>query len=545
MDMNRSKFDLYFFYYNRKKIRDSIFLEIFPKQFKDFFIKSYIIGKYKLVDKYIIISKLFLFSLFYYILYKATYIPDDIALVIPYTIYVFISFFGTLILLGYNKNAIPDILHDNYFRMLGDDRNYLVKEVMNRRIDYSFTNWIIPFTLFPFIYASIIGGLQYIILYCIFTVFLYLITKIIIFISQRIIYDYVKDIFIIDSIVFFTFLSFILASSLALTIIPVFTVSVIMNFYIKIAINAVVYSFLLIILIYFKRKVVSSSLNYSLTNSMILKRKTRVKTNQIKNPNMFLRIVFGKNDFQNKLLTKDLVTFYRKSKQDFVTMIIMGGISVIYSAMLISSTFSSDSIAGDTMIIDNVFIVLVSTFFVSNLYKMKDSTWYSSEGINLLVYSKMGFDKYSIFKEKQKLNYLILAPLVLLYIVLPLFFIFNMELVTIGYIILRIPLLYLYFTNIIDYSLLQDVYYPRKNKYDVVSGIGSMNMIIIIIMIQGIGISYLLLNASKISNLLGGTINIGSIIFICCTIFMIILKIKNKIMSKKLIGKMERGRIYG
>lgn len=545
IDMQNSKYDLYFFYYNRKKIRDSFFLDAFPKQLKEFILKNYIFEKYKFMDKLIIASKLILFSIFYFVIYKATSIPDEFAQVIPYTIYFFISFFGTLTLLDYNKKAIPDIEHDHYFRMIGDNRNDLVREVMNRRIMYSFTNWIIPFTLFPFIYASISGGFQYFALYFVFTVLFYLITKIIIFISQRILFDYVKGIVIVDTIVVFVFVMIILGFSLLLTIVPAFAATVILNSSIEIIVKLTVYSLLILILYYLSTKIYNSSLKYSLTNSVILKKKSRVKTNQIKNPNMFLQLLFGKNDFQNKLLAKDLITYYRKSKQEFVTMIIMGGASLIYSSMLVATMFSDDSILGSTMFIDNIFIVLVSIFFIMNLYRMKDTTWYSSEGLNLLIYSKMGFDKYQIYKEKLKLNYLILSPLVIAYIFLPLFFTFNMDSYTIGYILMRIPLLYLFFTNIIDYSIIQDVLNPRKNKYDIISGMGSLNLIILIIVIQGFGLSYVFLNIGSESFLFSGIKNLELITYFVLLFIMIILKLQNRFTSKKLIGKIEGGKIYG
>ena len=543
--MQNKKYDLYFYYNNRKKIRDSFFLDTFPKFVKETILSKYSFGKYKSIDRLIVVSKLILISLFYFVLYKATYITDEISLVIPYAPFGLISFFSSMFLLEYNKRGIVDIEHDHYFRLLGDNRNSLLKEVMKRRINYAFLNWLIPLTVFPFIYASFVGGYEYIVFYLVFVAVFYLVTIIIVFVSQRLLFDYLKEMVVIDSIIEILFLGLLFSISIGLTVLPTIVLHLIQLYTVEVLMNVLIYASIIIALYYANLKVQQSTINYSLSNAIIQGKKSRVKVNQIQTPNAFLSLFKGNNDFQNKLLVKDLVSYYRKDKKELFTMIIWGIMSAIYSGMMISSLTSNDSVFLDNMMIDNLFVVMVSTFYIITLYRLKDSTWYSSEGSNLLMFSKFGYDKYSILKSKLKLNYIILSPFIVIYMLAPLFLTFTMDVDSVIYTLLRIPVLYLYFTNIVDYSLIEDSFNPRKTKYDVVSGMGVINLIALIVIVQGFGLTYILMNTSGDNALLNNVHNIEGIIYLLVLLTMVLVKGRFMLKRRKLKGVYEGEKVYG
>ena len=538
-------YELYFFYKNRQKLRDSLFLDMFPKGVKMILLQHYKIENYLLLDKLLAIFKTVIVSLFYFVLYKATYIPKDLALGLSFTILGVFTFFSTLFLLDYNKRTIPDIEHDHYFRMLGKHRNDLVKQVMRKRINYAFLNWMIPFTLFPFVYAGLLGDYRYILLYLIFIIIFYFITNITLFLTQRLLYDYIRGLAIINSITVFYFLAVIIGVSIGLTIGPTLLFSFINIIYLEVVSNVITYVLILIVLYSIYNRVVKNALNYSLTNVLLLRKKSRMKRNQISNPNIFITIFYNKNDFQNKLLTKDLISFYRGAKDELWAILIYASMSIVYTVFLITTFLEFQNNIPSLMMIDNAFSVIISIFFILTLYRLKNITWYSSEGRNLLLYSKLNYDKYAVYKSKKKLNYIILSPIILFYIFVPIFFGINNDSSMIIYGLLRIPLLYLLFSNIIDYSILQDTLYPRKYHYQMVAGLGKINLITLIFMFQGIGLTYLLINANSISSFLGNFNNFSLLIYGILYIFLLFLKVKYIYQSKKLVNIFEGSKVYG
>ena len=349
-------------------------------------------------------------------------------------------------------------------------------------------------------------------------------------------FDYFKGRDIFMAIVQYTLLGIVFMYTLLLSIVPLFLLRLIESKVLGYSIYAA-FIILVIILSYLVNKIsIRESMKYSLTNTVLVKRKSRVKNNQISNPSWILRKLYGKDTFQNKLLTKDLITVYRRSKSELITMLSYGIISAVYSFMLIVGAFEEE-VADYLIVADNVLLTILISFLIMNLYQNKKYTWYSNEGPNLLMYSKMGIDKYQLFKEKRKLNLVLLSPMVLFYMGASVVFLFTFDLDIIIHALLRLPIIYMFITLVVDYSLLADVFNPRENSYS--SGMGGFNLSILIFMFQGVGFTFLM-------SVLGAKSNILELIIIgVYVIVLVTLKLKYHVKSKKLIGVFEGSKVYG
>lgn len=542
--MKNSTFDYYFFYYNRKKIRDSFFLDVFPLFVKKIILKHYTVDQYNLMDKIVIISKILLFSLIYFIIYKATYVNEEAALVIPYTVLGLVALFSLFSLLSYSKQTIPDIEHNHYYRMLGDNRNDLVKNVMYKRNIYAFTNWIVPLTLFPFVYAAIVIGYEYIVFYFIIIVLFFYILNIVVFLSQRILFDYLKKMVIIDTVVLFLIMGFISLSTLFLVVGPTSLISLISIVPIEVLINVLVYSVMIVGFHKLNLKVMKSTINYSITSTIVLTKKSRTKRNQMIEPNRFIKFFYTNDNFRNKMINKDFITYYRKDKKEFFVVIILMVSAIVYSLFIGASSNAKEADLLRTIILDVNFNFIICLIFINNLFKQKDITWYSSEGRNILFYSRLGYDKYQVLKAKLKINYILNGIYLFFYMIVPVFFIFTTNLEGAIYMGLRVIVIYLLYSNIIDYFLTEDATNPRAYKYDQLAGMGKFNMMTLIAMGSGV-IAFVYFKSTDETSLISTVPNLGFIVMGVVIGILTIIKIINIMKQQKFKGIFEGGRIHG
>jgi hypothetical protein len=542
--MNKQTFKLFFYYKNRKKIRDSFFLENFPPYVKTTILKHYSIENHKLIDFLVVLTKLFLFSLAYFIIYKATYITSDASQIVAFSLLTFVIFWATLSLFSLNKQSLPGVEHDHYFRMLGQHRNDLLKQVMYKRNKYAFLNWIFPITFFPFFYISILSGWEFIVFYLLMMVFGFFVVNIMLFLSQRLLFDYLKNIVIIDTLVVFFLMGIAVFISIMLYLIPIWLFPDIGIVWLEIGSGILYFLVSIFLLSKLNSWIMKNTINYSITSSIILSKKSRAKTNRLKDPGFFISLFYRKDNFRNALITKDLLTYYRKDKRELFVMIVMMLMAIMYSFFNGSTINAQEFDILDSVALDTILNFMIVIFFVLNVYKMNDTTWYSSEGKNLQMYKKLGYDKYQIYKAKSKVNYIINGIYITLYIFVPFLFIFNSNFEGIIYLVLRALILYLLYTNIIDYFLLEDTFNPRVKRYDIVAGMGRFNMILIIGMIS-FAISYISIAAQNGALFLENIPFLGYIILTTILTILLVIKTRNNFKEKKLIGMFEGGKIYG
>src|SRR5690554_1883888 len=122
-------FNLFFYYKNRKKIRDDYLFESLFFKLKNFILLHYKEDNYKVVDNLIRISKLIIVSLFYLIVIFSINIKYESLHIIGYGVFVFFGFFIALISISYNRDSLKNVEHDHYFRMLSENRNELLKQI--------------------------------------------------------------------------------------------------------------------------------------------------------------------------------------------------------------------------------------------------------------------------------------------------------------------------------------------------------------------------------------------------------------------------------
>lgn len=547
----KEQYNLYFFYKARKRLRELIILDGFPFQLKDKLLNIYTFNNYKKIEFLFSTFKLLLFSLLYFIFFYSSEFTKDAVNALAFSIFVFVFMFMILISLSLNEKVTENVEKDHYFRMLGITRNNLQKEVIMKRINYAYFNWLIPLTFFPFIYLAFQSSITFLIGYLIVVLISYYINTIVIFITQKIIFVELRKLVIIDVIIYgvIVFCNFLLIA--LISFLPIFlfgnalTGNVITNVMYG-GLTLVTLVLEVLILEFLKRKMISNSFRYSITSAMILSKDNRKKVSSFSNPNWFLRLISSKNNkIENYIVIKDIVSFYRKDKKRLFSFLFVGLNSLVYSGFIIASLLEKEFSLKGVMFADFAFTTGIVWMFIMLFYKLKNDTWYSCEGLNTRLYSKFNINKHVFYKAKKKVNQIILSPLMLFYAIPPLFVIFLIPEVGIGYVIGRVLYLYLLFTVIIDYSLYMDVKFPRKYRYETVSGLGGLNLGILLFFMN-LGLIMLIENISKIESIIGKLqISYEYLIPLIAVTIFLVLKLIYIIKSNKLKTEYEEEKIYG
>lgn len=493
-----SNFNLFFYYKNRSKIRNSFLLESISARLKEIILFHYREDNYKYIDNLIRIVKFFVFSLVYLIMIISVDFNYDSLHMIGYVVFAFFGFFIALVSLSYNRESLKNVEHDHYFRMLSENRNELLKQITFRRVNYGFFNWLIPFSFPLFFFAAIFTSFHFIIQYIVLLVLYYLFIFVFIFATQKLIFKYLKKTIIIGDILIYLFSVLIVGFPIVLHFLMLMLAGLFDNY-----IGALlIYSSLSVLLIFalwsLRTLVYKTTYNYSITNTLLVGYKKNYKGNKLKKPSLFIKLFYGKDDFSNVLLTKDLLSFYRKDKRETFSLIFVSVLSFVYSGFLISSLQTDDSIVS-IFPVDNIILSMIMIFFVITNYRYKEMNWYSSEDRNLELFKRLKHEPIKIYKSKLKLNSILLLPMILIYAISPLFFILTFSDSGMIYSFIRIVFVVMYALILLEYPLINDARKTIVKKYKDVLFMGAGDLSMFIFFVQGIGLTVLLTYISTIA----------------------------------------------
>jgi hypothetical protein len=497
-------FSLFFYYKNRNKIRNSFLLESISVKLKTIILLHYKEENYKIIDNFIRLIKLLAFSLIYFVIIISLDLTYDSLHLYGYGVFVFVGFFIALLLLSYNRTAFLNLDKDHYFRMLSENRNALLRQITLKRINYGFLNWLIPLSLPLFFYASIYTGFHFFITYSVMLGLYYLFLYLIVFSTQKLMFKHLKKTVIIGDVFVYLFSLLIVGLSIGSHIVmlsistkfeenvnPLITYSIL---------SVIILAFLVFLARYIKR----ISFNYSITNAIKNTNMHKYKMNRLKTPPFFIRLFYGKDDFTNVILTKDLLSFYRRDKRETFTLIIITLLSLFYSGFVVSSLQDKESILS-IIAADNVFLTVIMIIFVIALYRYKNVNWYSSEGVNHELFRRLNYRPLKLYKSKVKLNFLILMPMILLYAIAPLFFVFTYSYSGVAYALIRVFLIAIYAFTILEYVLINDARKTIVESQKDSIFMGPMDLSMFIFFVQGIGLTALVTIIPENSLLSGWT----------------------------------------
>ncbi len=489
-------FNLYFYYKNRSKIRNNYLLESFSAKLKSYILLHYREDNYKYIDYIIRIVKFFVFSVVYLILILSTSFDYDSLYIISYSVFGFMGFFIALVTLSYNRETLKNVEHDHYFRMLSENRNELLKQISLRRVNSAFFNWLIPFSLPLFLYSAIFTSFHFIVQY-IFSMFIYyLVLFIFVFATQKTLFKVLRrTVFIGDMLIYF-FSILVIGIPIILHIFILILSEIFGNQINPLLIHSLVSVIFIFVLWILKTFVYKSSFKYSATHTLLVGDKLIFKRNKVKQPNLFIRLFYGKDDFSNVLLTKDLLSFYRRDRRETFYIVFTSFISLVYSFFIVFTLQSGDSIIS-IIPLDNVFLSVIMIFFVITNYRYKDINWYSSEGLNLGLFKRLKYEPLKIYQVKVKFNSIILLPMILLYAISPLFLVFTINYQGVIYVLIRFIVIMLYALILLEYPLINDAKKTIIKKYKDLLFMRAGDLAMFIFFIQGIGLSVLLTYLSE------------------------------------------------
>lgn len=493
-------FNLFFFYKNRSKIRNSFFLESISSRLKSYILFHYKEDNYILLDNLLRVCKILVFSLIYIIIILSVDFNKEVLQAIAYVVFGFMGFFVGLISLSYNRESLKGVENDHYFRMLSEKRNELLKQIALRRINYGFLNWVIPFSFPLFLYAAIFTSFHFFIQYIVLLSLYYLLLFIFVFLTQKLLFSFLKKTVLISDILIYIFAASIVGLPFLFYILMLL-VSEMLSDYVG---DLTVFTSLSVLLIFtlwnLKKYLYKSTFNYSITNTLLVGTKKIYKENRLKKPPIFVRLFYGKDDFSNLVLTKDLLSFYRKDKRETFSLIFVSLISFGYSAFLISALQSGDAITS-IVPIDNIILSVIMIFFIISHYRFKDVNWVSSEGKNLELFRRLDHQALNLYKSKLKLNAIILLPMILLYAITPMFFILSYNHNALLYVLIRPLVILIYALLLLEYPLINDARKSLIKKYRDLLYMRAGDIVMFIFFVQGIGLSVLLTFISENSYL--------------------------------------------
>lgn len=489
-------FNLFFYYKNRSKIRNNYLLESFSAKLKNYILLHYREDNYKYIDYLIRIVKFFVFSIIYLILIFSTSFDYDSLHMIGYSVFAFMGFFIALFSLSYNRESLKNVEHDHYFRMLSENRNELLKQMTFRRLNYGFFNWLIPFSLPLFLYAAIFTSFHFMIQYIVLLVLYYLFLFILVFATQKILFKFLRRTVFIGDILIYVFSILIVGFPIILHILMLLIAELFGHYINTLFIYSSASGLVIFALWSLKIFIYKTSFNYSATHTLLVGDKKNFKGNKVKQPNFLIRLFYGKDDFSNVILTKDLLSFYRKDRRETFSLLFISVISLVYSGFIISSLQTGDFIIS-IIPVDNIFLSVIMIFFVITNYRYKDMNWYSGEGRNLELFRRLEHEPLKVYKSKVKLNSIILLPMIVLYAIPPLFFMLTYSYSGMIYALIRIVFIMMYALVLLEYPLINDAKKTIIKKYKDILFMRAGDLSMFIFFIQGIGLTVLLTYISE------------------------------------------------
>ena len=484
-------FDLFFYYKNRFKIRNSFFLESLSPKLKTLILFHYREDNFKLIDNLIRFFKFLLFSVIYLVLIISIDFNYESLHIIGYVVFSFIGFFIALMMLSYNRESLKDVEHDHYFRMLSENRNELLKQIALRRINYGFLNWLIPVSFPLFLYAAIFTSFHFIVQYIVLITLYYLFLFIMIFATQKLLFKFLKKTIIIGDILIYIFSILIVGCPIILHFLMLMISFLFESDFSVMLVYLTLSIFLIFILWYLKILIYKTTYNYSVTHTLLLGNNKNYNGNKLKNPPFFIKLFLSKDNFSNLILTKDLLSFYRKDKRETFSLLFLIVMSFMYSFFVITSLTNEEAIQS-VIPVDNTFLTVIMILFVIANYRYKEINWLSSEGKNLELFKKLEYEPLSLYKSKLKLNSIILLPMILIYVVSPLFFIFSYNYAGMMYAFIRVVFIFTYALIILEYPLISDARKTLIKKYKNKLFMRVSDLVMFIFFIQGVGLSFFL-----------------------------------------------------
>jgi len=196
--------NLYFYYKNRQKIRNSFLLESVSSRLKNFILQNYRKDNYRKIDVILQLIKFLIFSIAYFLMINLISIPSESLYGIGLGVFIVIGFMIVLVTLSMNKLTINHLKHDHYFRMLSEQRSEYLRQTTLSRVNQGFIHWLVPLAFPIFIYASIYANWQYLIQAIVIFALYYLFLFLSVFSSQSLFLKHLrKSIIIIDVLIYF------------------------------------------------------------------------------------------------------------------------------------------------------------------------------------------------------------------------------------------------------------------------------------------------------------------------------------------------------
>lgn len=477
-------FDLFFYYKKREKIRSNFLLTYLLPKLKFTILNNYKSDNYKDIDLYLLGIRTLLTSLIYFIIIKATYASVETVQFFTYFFLFILMFFGTLALIGKISSGLQVLEKNHYYRMIGDRRNELLREELTSRINLVVIRVIFPFTFFLYIYLSIKVNYLIIFQYLFGIAIFYYSLRIFLFLMQYFYFVVLKKVEFLKGMfaAFSTF--FIIGFSFFCVYVPSFLEYSINNSYLFLLVYILIELVIIFLLIKISKKAYKRSYSYSVTHVLIQKKEIKVKRNFIERPSKLIKFFIRKNTIVNSIFKKDHLQMRRRDKKEFYGMVFFVYIG-LYQIFTILALIEEDGIL-TSIFIDVSILTITLILYYLNFAKLKNAVFYSSEWENLKTYHTLGYDKYSIYKAKEKMCYLLSFLPILTVIIVPMLPMFLYGTSEIIWVFIRIPYIILTVLLIIDYHLLQDVRYVRTSTIDPIRGMGVWNVLTLLFFINGV-----------------------------------------------------------
>ncbi len=519
----KSDFTLFFYYESRRRVQNSFFLGLI-KKLKEKVLNIYTEKNFKLINQLLLLFRVIIVNVVYFILYKATYLTVEVVEVITVVLFMMLLLIFSLALLNQNKTVVEDIEKNHYFRMLGDKRNNFLKEIMTERINRYVFYYLFPLTIGLALFVGVYSSINYILVYGSLLLLYRYLFQTLLYITQKLYFAYLRSVPVVDGILTYVFSGLSLSLITFLSFAPFFITNYISSSILSIVLYVTIELLFITLAVFVERKSKKKTMNYSVTNVIINKKTKKIKNNRMIAPHKIFRIFLGKDTFVNMIFLKDIYSVLRNKKQHFTANITVIILAFFYQIFFIAAMYETSELSTNLMV-DSIIGVFVVLFFLTNFIALKNETFYSSEWIHLRDYKRLGYDKFSVYRAKKKTNYFIMYFYLLSFVISSVISLFTFDVEVIIHAIVRIGYYYLLFTLIIDYHLIEDVKNNRVYTSDPVSGIGGFNFAVLLFGVFGIGFNYLLINIENVT-----------LVVIVFILLLIILKIINRVREQKLRG---------
>lgn len=475
------EFKLLFYYESRNRIRNSFFLD-YIKKLKAIVLNNYTLHNYSNINNGLTLLRTLIINAIYFIIYKATYAKEEVGQTAFVLILMVFLFFAGLMLLQQNKEVQDNIHKNHYYRMLGKDRNKLLKAVMTNRINRYTFNAVMPFTIGLALFTGLTSSMNFFIAYiAILFLFRYLF-QVVLFLTQRLFFEHLRVVPFVYGILTMVITSLSLIVIVAISVFPFLLESrltVPIHYYIVYILIEAIIIFLAYLL---EKNIKKHTMNYSITNVIVNTRDKKKRINRIEQPHRIFKWYLTTDSFLNALFLKDVYSLLRE-KKSYLISTITSLLMFLFYQFFIVVTFFENAETNTNFFVDVLITGILLLFFMSNFFSLKNNTFYSSEWEQLRHYRILGYDKYDIYRAKKRTNYYIMYFFFAIATIPSIGGIFTFEINIIIQCILRTIYCYLIYTFVIDYHLLQDVKNKRKLMIDPLRGIGTFNFTVALMVI--------------------------------------------------------------